>query len=122
MPINTGIIEQTNTDSAGRVVIIRVYYDPAWYADDTSRDYRLAPLVNGPRGYCLDMTNVSGKVADVTLVSKGGTETTIRVGQGDPVTTGPASGRSRTAAQMAALGFTTRGDIPGTALSAARAG
>lgn len=122
MPINTGIIEQTSIDSAGREVIVRVYYDPSWYADDPSRDYRLAPLVNGPRGFCLDLTNLSGKVADLTLVSPNGTERSIRIGQGDPVTTGPTAGRSRTAAQLAALGYTTRGDVPGTALSSARAG
>lgn len=123
MPINTGVVELTNTDSQGREVIIRIYYDPAWLNDDSTRDPNLAPLVDGPRGFCLDMTNLSGKVADLTIVNKDGTERSIRVGQGNPVTTGPAAGRSRTAAQMAALGYTTRGDIPGTALSAAsRAG
>lgn len=121
MPINTGRIEATQTDSQGREVIAYVYYDPAWLATDPARDPGLAPLVNGPRGYCLDFTNVSGKVADFGIVNKDGTTLTIRVGQGNPVTSGPASGRSRTAAQMAALGYLTRGDIPGTSISAARA-
>lgn len=123
MPINNGVIEMSNTDSQGREVIIRVYYDPTWLAEDSTRDPNLAPLVNGPRGLCLDMTNISGKVADLTIVNKDGTERSIRVGQGDPVNTGPAAGRSRTAAQMASLGYLTRGDLPGTALNAAsRAG
>lgn len=122
MPINTGVIEATNTDSQGREVIVRIYYDPAWLNEDPTRDPNGAPLVNGPRGFCLDLANVSGKVADLTLVGKDGAELAIRVGQGNPVTTGPANGRSRTAAQLAALGYTTRGDIPGTALATARAG
>lgn len=121
MPINNGRIEATQTDSQGREVVAYVYYDPAWLSDDPSRDFALAPLINGPRGYCLDFTNVSGKVADFGIVNKDGTTQAIRVGQGDPVTTGPASGRSRTAAQMAALGYLTRGDVPGASISAARA-
>lgn len=122
MPINTGRIEATQTDSAGREVVVYIYYDPAWLNDDPTRDPNRAPLINGPRGYCLDFTNVSGKVADFTIVNKQGVEQKIRIGQGDPVTSGPVNGRSRTAAQMAQLGYTTRGDIPATSISAARAG
>lgn len=121
MPINNGRIEATQTDSRGREVIAYIYYDAAWLNDDPTRDPNLAPLVNGPRGFCVDFTNVSGKVADFGIVSKNGTVTNIRIGRGDPVTTGPASGRSRTAAEMASLGYVTRGDIPGTSVSAARA-
>lgn len=121
MVLNAGYIEASQTDSAGRTVSVRVYYDPAWLKDDPARDPNLAPLVDGPRGFCLDMTNVSGKVADFTITRKDGVERTIRVGQGDPVTGGPVAGRSRTAAQMAALGYTTRGDILGASISAARA-
>jgi hypothetical protein len=64
------------------------------------------------------MTNTTGRV--VRLVINGVTDqpTTIQVGQGDPVTTGPASGRSRTAAQMASLGFTTRGNVGAVELDA----
>ena len=120
MVVNNGRIESTQTDSQGREVIAYVYYDTAWLNDDPSRDPGLAPLINGPRGFCLDLTNTSGKVADFVIVRKDGTEQSIRIGQGDPVTSGPAAGRSRTVAQMAALGFTTRGDIPGTGISAER--
>jgi len=118
MPINNGRIEATQTDSQGREVKAYVYYDPAWYATDPTRDYRLAPLVNGTRGYCLEFVNISGKVADFGIVNKDGTVNNIRIGQGDPVTTGPAAGRSRTVAQMAALGYVTRGDLPGASISA----
>lgn len=121
MVVNNGRIEATQTDSQGREVIAYVYYDAAWLNDDPARDPNLAPLINGPRGLCLDFTNVSGKVADFGILNKDGTTRTIRVGQGNPVTTGPAAGRSRTAAEMAALGYVTRGDIPGTSISAARA-
>lgn len=107
MAMNLGYIEGTCADSD---VVVRIYYDKAWLEVDPSRDPNLAPLVNGPRGFCLDLTNQSGRVATITMTN-GGNVLTTRVQQGDPVTTGPTSGRSRTAAQMASAGFTTRGGI-----------
>lgn len=59
------------------------------------------------------MVNTSGRNVKVTLTLPTGAVQTINIGSGDPVTTGPASGRSRTAAQMATLGFVTRGDVTG---------
>lgn len=106
MAMNLGYIELTSRDT-----VARIYYDTAWLDEDPTRDPGLAPLVNGPRGLCLDLTNPSGRNRKITVNGLGDTPTVIQVGQGDPVTTGPASGRSRTAAQMAALGFTTRGSV-----------
>jgi hypothetical protein len=100
VPINNGEILRETTDAQDRMVTLRVYYDNSGPAS------RSQPLVNGPRGFCLDITNLSGRNCQVTVNG-----TTVNVGQGDPVTTGPAGGRSRTAAQLSALGITTRGQI-----------
>jgi hypothetical protein len=102
MPLNIGYIEL-----GGGGVTIRIYYDVTFTPAGPDQ-----PLIDGPRGWCLDLTNTSGKNVKVTVNGlAGGTPQVINVGQGDPVTSGPASGRSRTAAQMAALGFTTRGNV-----------
>lgn len=106
MPLNTGFIEMTNTDDQGRQVVIRIYYDSTFSPVGPDQ-----PLINGPRGYCLDMTNVSGRNATVVVYGLTNNPITITVGQGNPVTTGPASGRSRTAAELASFGFTTRGNL-----------
>jgi hypothetical protein len=99
MPINL-YIEGT---AASGALVVRIYYDTTFTPVGPTQ-----PLINGPRGFCLDVTNTSGATQQVTIT--GPTNTiTANVGQGDPVTTGNA--RSRTAAQMAALGFTTRGDV-----------
>lgn len=106
MPLNIGYIEL-----GGGGVFARIYYDPAWLGDDPTRDPQDAPLVDGPRGYCLDLTNATGKNVKLTVYGVDDQPVGIQVGQGDPVTTGPRSGRSRTAAELAQLGFTTRGNI-----------
>lgn len=106
MPLNVGYIELGGTD-----VFARIYYDTAWLAGDSTRDPGLAPLVNGPRGWCLDMVNRTGERADITISGVSNNPQTIRIATGDPVTSGPAQGRSKTAAQMASLGFTTRGNL-----------
>lgn len=69
------------------------------------------PLINGPRGFCLDLTNPTGRTMRVQVNLPNGTGQTISIGAGDPVTGGPPSGRSRTAAQMVSLGFLTRDDV-----------
>lgn len=107
MAMNLGYIEGTCADSD---VVVRIYYDKTWLEADPTRDPDLAPLVNGPRGFCLDMKNTSGRVATITM-NNGVASLTTRVQQGDPVTTGPTAGRSKTATQMAAAGFTTRGSV-----------
>jgi hypothetical protein len=101
MPLNVGYIEL-----GGGGVTIRIYYDTTFTPAGPDQ-----PLIDGPRGWCLDMTNTSGKNVKLTVFGVSGTAQVITVGQGDPVTAGPSSGRSRTAAQMAALGFTTRGNV-----------
>lgn len=108
MVLNLGYIEGTleNND-----VVVRIYYDTAWLTDAPTRDPVDAPLVNGPRGWCLDITNISGRHATFSVSGVSNTPLSMTVAQGDPVTTGPTSGRSRTAAQMTALGFTTRGSV-----------
>lgn len=92
-------------------VDVKIYYDKTWLEVDPTRNPDDAPLIDGPRGYCVDLTNTSGRNVKVTVNGLGGVAQVITVGQGDPVTTGPANGRSRTAAQMATLGFTTRGNL-----------
>jgi hypothetical protein len=101
MPINIGYIEATCNNSD---VVVRVYYNA-----NATPVGPTQPLVNGPRGFCLDVTNVSGRNTRVSLSSDAGNPVTFNVTQGNPVTTGQA--RSRTAAQMATLGFATRGDV-----------
>jgi len=91
--LNVGYIEVSSGS-----VSARVYYDTTATPDDSQ------PLVNGPRGYCLDVSNPTGKVARVTVLGL-----SVTVGTGDPVTSGTA--KSRTAAQCATLGYTTRGQV-----------
>lgn len=99
MPLNIGYMEV-----GGGGVSVRVYYDTAFTPVGDNQ-----PLVNGPRGWCLDVTNTTGSNVQVAVRNKGVDLLTATVGQGDPVTTG--NGRSRTAAQLAALGVTKRGDV-----------
>lgn len=100
MPINTGVIEATWGD-----VTVRVHYDSTLPA---SLDQ---PLIDNPAtGLCLELWNPNpGKPADLTLTAPGLSPMSIKVRQGLPVTSGPPSGRSRTAAQLATLGILTRG-------------
>lgn len=102
MPVNNGVIVRSTTDRNGNTVTLLCYYD----GDPTPYDPPNQALVNGPRGYCLDISNPSGRNCQITINGQ-----TINVGQGDPVTTGPQNGRSKTAAEMAALGFTRRSQI-----------
>lgn len=99
MPLNVGYIEL-----GGGGVVVRIYYDTAFIPVGTDQ-----PLVNGPRGFCLDITNTSGASRKLTISGLTNNPLIVTVGQGDPVTSGAA--RSRTAAQMAALGYATRGDV-----------
>ena len=92
--LNVGYIE---VSSGG--VVARVYYDTAFVPVGDSQ-----PLIDGPRGYCLDVSNPTGKTARATVMGL-----SVTVGTGDPVTSGQA--KSRTAAQVAQLGYTTRGQI-----------
>lgn len=106
MALNLGYTEQRT----GSGVIVRVFYDETFTPVGEAQ-----PLVDAPvgkdygngvigRGLCLDLTNLSGRNVRVDINGQAFT-----VGQGDPVTSG--NGRSRTAAQMATLGFATRGDL-----------
>jgi hypothetical protein len=99
MPLNIGYIEL-----GGGGVTVRVYYDTTFTPVGDNQ-----PLVNGPRGYCLDVTNTTGQDLHLTISGATNNPLDVTVGQGDPVTSGNA--RSRTRQQMAQLGFTTRGDL-----------
>jgi hypothetical protein len=98
--LNIGYIELAN----GKGVTVRVYYDATFTPVGP-----LQPLVDGPRGYCLDVTNLAGVKTTVTIVAPDGTTNVLDVQQGDPVTSG--QGRSRTASQLGAFGLSTRGDV-----------
>lgn len=103
MPLNLGYVEGTCADGD---VVIRVYYDATQPAGPGQ------PLIDGPRGYCLDVTNRSGRLARLTVdTGTGAAAVDMKVQKGDPVTKGPPSGRSRTAAELAASGLSTRGDV-----------
>ena len=108
MPINTGYIEGT---CQGGDVVVRIYYDATQPAGASQ------PLINGPRGFCLDVTNTSGRKASLTVEGVTAAPFSVAIQQGNPVTTGPTAGRSKTAAQLAALGFTTRGSVGNFAVS-----
>jgi hypothetical protein len=97
--LNIGFIEL-----GGGGVTARVYYDTAFTPVGNNQ-----PLINGPRGWCLDLTNTSGRSQKLTINGVAGNPFTVTIGTGDPVTSG--QGRSRTAAQVGSLGFTTRGDV-----------
>lgn len=100
--INVGYIEGTINGT----FVVRIYYDATFtpVGDDQ-------PLINGPRGYCLDITNTSGATKRVVVSGLTNNAITATVAQGNPVTTG--QGASRTAAQLAAAGYLTRGDVEG---------
>lgn len=100
MAINIGYIEGTCADSD---VVVRIYYDA------TQPPGPDQPLINGPRGFCLDVTNVSGRRARTVVSGLTAQPLAVMIQQGDPVTGG--AGRSRTRNQMANLGFDTRGSV-----------
>ena len=105
MPLNIGYIEL-----GGGGVVVRVYYDSAFTPIGSDQ-----PLINGPRGWCLDVTNTTGQSQHLVVSGLTGNPLDVTVGQGDPVTSG--AGRSRTAAQLASFGFTTRGNVGQITLS-----
>lgn len=102
----------TLTLTGGDVTAL-IYYDKSWLGDPT-HDPKQAPLVDGPRGYCLDLINPYAKNAQVTvnkLATDGTTvlkSITVDIAQGDPVITG--KGRSLTLAEMQKAGFSVVGD------------
>lgn len=99
MTLNVGYVEL-----GGGGAVIRIYYDTAFQPVGPNQ-----PLINGPRGYCLDVTNTTGRQVHLVISGVKDTPLDVLVDQGNPVTTGP--GQSRTAAAMSAAGFTTRGSL-----------
>lgn len=98
--MNLGYIEL-----GGGGVTARIYYDTAWLDTDPTRNPDDAPLINGPRGKCLDLTNDTGAKQTLTVNAAGATPTVVAISQGSPAK------ESRTAAQMASAGYTTRGNV-----------
>lgn len=100
----------------GDTTYVRVFYDST-FVPGAGQTFSDAPLVNnanaafGPTGFCLLTVNTSGGNITVTVLNATGAVVAdhVVVGQGNPVTTGQA--RSRTAAQMATLGLSKRGDV-----------
>lgn len=111
MPINDGSVRVEMDDGA---VSVKIYYSTT-YVPPAGKTYMDAPLVNGPRGYCLDVTNTSGRPVKVSVRASADLARNVVIPAGDPVTAGTA--RSRTAAQLAAAGFTTRGSVSELTLS-----
>lgn len=91
----------------GGGVTVRIYFQQGFIPlEGQTRDD--APLVDGPRGYCLDLTNTSGQSYNTIVYGVRHNAFRVAIGQGNPVTSG--AGKSRTAAEIAQAGFTTRGD------------
>lgn len=108
----TGI---TGNAAEGGQVGCFIYWD-ANFIPTGNQDMMDAPLINGPQGYCMYNWNTTGLKRVITVTdSTGATLFSIRFPVGDPITTGQA--RSRTAAQMAALGYTTRRQVSGVSIA-----
>lgn len=99
--LNIGYIELQSSGG----VSARIYYDSGSPAGPSQS------LIDGPRGYCLDLTNNNGGTVTVTLSAPDGTANIYHVGNGDPVIKGQA--KSLTAAQLSRLGLNMRGDVTG---------
>lgn len=102
MALNLGYMQVMS--SRGQVVI-RIYYDATVSPDQPQ------PLINGPRGFCLDVTNTSGRTRRMLYSLGGGELQDVTIPQGDPV-----NSRSKTAAQMNQAGYSLRTDISGLTL------
>lgn len=100
MPINIGWLGGTYDNAS-----VKVYYD------DTGPAGPDQPLINGPRGFCLDITNTSGRDRVFTIVRPDGVSRVITAIQGDPVTAGGLNDRSKTLSQMKSWGYYVRGDV-----------
>ncbi len=98
--MNLGYMRVESSTDAGTITAT-IYYDAT--VDPSGPQ----PLINGPRGYCLDVSN-SGPSRRVITTLPNGTTRNVLVGQGDPVTN-----RSLTKAQMNAAGYINRSDVLG---------
>jgi hypothetical protein len=107
MIVNTGVIEHyiAGANEIGGVRV-RIFYDPA------GTDWPNQPL-RDVDGFCLVAENTTGHPATVRVSLRVGAEDVTRV------VTIPTSGVRMTAAEMAAWGFTKRGDV-GLSLSRSR--
>lgn len=101
MPLNLGYMAISGGDETGEHTA-RVYYDPT---QDPSGPQQ---LINGPRGWCLDVTNtIPDSEFRVWLgTPDGDVKYAAVVPQGDP-----AEAQCLTAMQMASLGFLFRRDV-----------
>lgn len=104
-PLNIGYIEAMVSFGTGSV-IARIYYDSTIPSDQPQ------PLINGPRGFCLDVTNTTGATRRITYTLPDGTVNDTSVPQGNPV-----SSRSLTANQLRQQGYELRSDVVGFGIS-----
>lgn len=104
MALDIGYIGAASSDGLD----VKVYYQTG-FAPEPGQDAYDAPLVNGPRGYCLDVTNTTGRPVRVTVSGVGDIIRNVNVASGDPVTSGP--GRSRTVSQVNSAGLLVRRDV-----------
>lgn len=100
MPLNLGYIQVESSNDAGTITA-RIYYD------STVDPSQPQPLINGPRGYCMDLTN-TGATRKIKYTLPNGTTNTVNVPSGDPV-----KSRSLTASQLASQGYNFRSDVAG---------
>lgn len=124
MPLTVGYIHVGGDLSDPQTVYVRIFYNST-FVPTGAQTYLDAPLIDnanaafGPTGFCLLVVNKTGAPQVATVFNSAGTVLIdhVTVPRGDVVTgvvtTGQA--RSRTAAQMAALGLSRRGDV-GTVL------
>lgn len=113
MPLDVGYIHCGGDD-----LYVRVFYQQGFVPNAMlGQTYLDAPLVNnsnpdlGPTGYCLLVVNNSGETGTATVFNSLGVMLidNVLVPVGSPVLAGNA--RSRTAVQVALLGWRTRGDV-----------
>lgn len=103
--MNLGYMQVESATDAGTITA-RIYYDSTVPAAQPQ------PLIDGPRGYCLDVTN-TGPTRTLSYALPDGTSgTSAPVGTGNPV-----GNRSLRAAQLASAGFRYRPDAAGFSIT-----
>lgn len=115
MMVNIGYTETTfdpDPVTGAPQLVVRFYYDATATPVGPTQ-----PLIDGPRGYCLDLTNNTGAAVDMSVSNQNGQTVSGTISPGDPVTSGQV--KSMTAKQLARLGFSTRGDVSSLTLSPA---
>ena len=100
MVLNTGYISVESSNDDGTITA-RIYYD------STVDPSQPQPLINGPKGYCLELIN-TGVTRKVKYTLPSGVVNSLNVPTGNPV-----RNRSLTATQLASQGYQFRSDVIG---------